>query len=75
GERVALYEKNGKKVVTAGYRDLLFLFMQAVPDELMLDRGLQILRRDYGELYTGLTATADTGFKKISVTRSYVLYG
>ena len=25
GERVALYEKNGKKVVTAGYRDLLFL--------------------------------------------------
>ena len=75
GERVALYEKNGKKVVTAGYRDLLFLFMQAVPDDLMLDRGLQILRRDYGELYTGLTATADTGFKKISVTRSYVLYG
>lgn len=75
GERIALYEKNGKKVVTAGYRDLLFLFMQAVPDELMLDRGLQILRRDYGELYTGLTATADTGFKKISVTRSYVLYG
>lgn len=75
GERAALYEKNGKKVVTAGYRDLLFLFMQAVPDDLMLERGLQILRRDYGELYTGLTATADTGFKKISVTRSYVLYG
>ena len=75
GERVALYEKNGKKVVTAGYRDLLFLFMQAVPDDLMLERGLQILRRDYGELYTGLTATADTGFKKISVTRNYVLYG
>jgi hypothetical protein len=75
GERVALYEKNGKKIVTAGYRDLLFLFMQAVPDDLMLERGLQILRRDYGELYTGLTATADTGFKKISVTRSYVLYG
>ena len=75
GERVALYEKNGKKVVTAGYRDLLFLFMQAVPDDLMLERGLQILRRDYGELYTGLTATADTGFKKISVIRSYVLYG
>lgn len=75
GERVALYEKNGKKVVTAGYRDLLFLFMQAVPDDLMLDRGLQILRRDYGELYMGITATADTGFKKVSVTRSYVLYG
>ena len=74
GERVALYEKNGKKVVTAGYRDFLFLFMQAVPDDLMLERGLLILRRDYGELYKGLTATADTGIKKISITRSYALY-
>ena len=74
GERVALYEKDGKKVVTAGYRDFLFLFMQAVPDDLMLERGLLILRRDYGELYKGLTATADTGIKKISITRSYALY-
>ena len=71
---MALYEKNEKKVVTAGYRDFLFLFMQAVPDDLMLERGLLILRRDYGELYKGLTATADTGIKKISITRSYALY-
>ena len=75
GERVALYEKNGKKIVTAGYRDFLFLFMQAVPDNLMLERGLLVLRRDFGELYTGITASADTGIKKISVTRSYALYG
>lgn len=75
GERVALYEKSGKKAVTAGYRDFLFLFMQAVPDEIMQERALLILRRDYGELYSGITATADTGIKKISVTRSYVLYG
>ena len=75
GERVSLYEKNGKKVVTAGYRDFLFLFMQAVPDELMQERALQVLRRDYGELYTGLTATCDTGIKKISISRRYALYG
>ena len=49
--------------------------MQAVPDELMQERALLVLRRDYGNLYTGLTATADTGIKKISVTRSYALYG
>ena len=75
GERVALYEKNGKNVVTAGYRDFLFLFLQVIPEDQMLERGLQILRRDYGELYTGITATADTGIKKISITRSYALYG
>ena len=75
GERVALFEKNGKKVVTAGYRDFLFLFMQAVPDDLMQERALTVLKRDYGDLYTGITATADTGIKKISISRSYALYG
>lgn len=75
GERVALYEKNGKKVVTAGYRDFLFLFMQAVPDEIMQERALIILKRDYGDLYTGITGTADAGLKKISISRSYALYG
>ena len=75
GERVALYEKNGKKVITAGYRDFLFLFMQAVPDDLMQERALKILKRDYGDLYTGITASAVTGIKKISISRSYALYG
>lgn len=75
GERVALYEKNGKKVITAGYRDFLFLFMQAVPDDLMQERALKLLKRDYGDLYTGITASADTGIKKISISRSYALYG
>lgn len=75
GERVTLYEHKDKKIVTAGYRDFLFLFMQAVPDDKMLERGLTVLKRDYGDLYTGLTANADTGFKKIQITRSYALYG
>lgn len=75
GERVALYEKNDKNVVTAGYRDFLFLFMQAVPDDIMQERALTVLKRDYGVLYTGINATADAGMKKISISRSYALYG
>ena len=75
GERVTLAETKDKKIATAGYRDFLFLFMLAVGDDTMCDRGLQILKRDYGDLYIGLTAKADTGLKKIEVTRSYVLYG
>lgn len=75
GERVKLYETKGKKAITAGYRDFLFLFMQVVPDPLMEKRALLILERDYGELYQGLTGSASTAFKKIEVSRNYALYG
>lgn len=75
GERITLMKFKKKNVITAGYRDFLFLFMLGVPDSKMLERALVILKRDYGDLYTGFTASADAGFKKIKVTRSYALYG
>ena len=75
GERVTLVKVKDKDLITAGYRDFIFLFMHVVPDETMENRALTILKRDYGELYTGLTGTADTGFKKMTVSRSYALYG
>lgn len=75
GDRVTLAETKDKTIATAGYRDFIFLFMLAGDDDRMMDRGLTILKRDYGELYTGLTANADAGLKKIEVKRSYVLYG
>ena len=75
GERITLMKFKNKNVITAGYRDFLFLFMLGVPDSKMLERALVILKRDYGDLYTGFTASADAGLKKIKVTRSYALYG
>ncbi len=75
GERITLMKFKKKNVITAGYRDFLFLFMLGVPDSKMLERALVILKRDYGDLYTGFTASADAGLKKIKVTRSYALYG
>ena len=75
GERITLAKTKDKTIATAGYRDFLYLFMLTVKDETMLDRGLLILKRDFGDLYTGISATTDTGFKKISVSRSYALYG
>ena len=75
GERVTLVKVKDKDLITAGYRDFIFLFMHMVPDETMENRALTVLKRDYGELYTGLTGTADTGFKKMTVSRSYALYG
>ena len=75
GERVTLAETKDKTIATAGYRDFLYLFMLAQSDDRMIDRSLNILKRDYGDLYTGLTAKADAGLKKIEIKRSYVLYG
>ena len=75
GERVTIFKVKDKDLITAGYRDFLFLFMQTVPDEKLESRALIILKRDYGDLYTGITGTADTGLKKITVSRSYALYG
>ena len=75
GERVTLFKVKDKDLITAGYRDFIFLFMHVVPDDLMEERALTILKRDYGDLYTGITGTADTGFKKITVSRNYALYG
>ena len=75
GDRVTLMKIKSKNVITAGYRDFLFLFMLGVPDNKMLERALVVLKRDYGDLYTGFTASADAGIKKIEVTRSYALYG
>ena len=75
GERITLMKFKKKNVITAGYRDFLCLFMLGVPDSKMLERALVILKRDYGDLYTGFTASADAGLKKIKVTRSYALYG
>ena len=75
GERITLMKIKSKNVITAGYRDFLFLFMLGVPDSKMLDRALVVLKRDYGDLYTSFTASADAGLKKIKVTRSYALYG
>ena len=42
--------------------------------EKLLERSLEVLERDYGELYKGLTLEADFRGNTYSVTKSYQLY-
>lgn len=74
GERAVIFEYDGNKIVTWSYRDFLYLFCLCTPADKLLERSLEVLERDYGELYKGLTLEADFRGNTYSVTKSYQLY-
>ena len=74
GGRAVIFEYEGDKLVTYSYRDFLYLFCLCTPMEKLLDRSLEVLERDYGKLYKGLTLEADFRGNTYSVTKSYQLY-
>ena len=74
GGRAVIFEYEGNKIVTWNYRDFLYLFCLCTPVDKLLSRSLEVLERDYGELYKGLTLEADFRGNTYSVTKSYQLY-
>ena len=74
GGRAVIFEYEGNKLVTWNYRDFLYLFCLCTPVEKLLERSVEVLERDYGELYKGLTLEADFRGNTYSVTKSYQLY-
>ena len=74
GQRAVIFEYEDVKMVTFSYRDFLYLFALCTPVEELLERSHQVLERDYGELYKGITLEADFRGDEYSVTKSYQLY-
>ena len=74
GETVAFVEKGGHEFLKLGYRDFMFLFMMFVPDDDLLSHMLTVLKRDYGDLYTGINLVTDYGGTEYDITKSYVMY-
>ena len=74
GQRAVIFEYEDVKMVTFSYRDFLYLFALCTPVEELLERSHQVLERDYGELYKGITLEADFRGEAYSVTKSYQLY-
>ena len=74
GGRAVIFEYDGEKIVTYNYRDFLFLLCLCTPVESLLDRSIEVLERDYGKLYKGLTLEADFRGSTYKVTKSYKLY-
>ena len=74
GDRAVIFEYDGTKMVTFSYREFLYLFCLCTPEEDLLERSLEILTREYGTLYTGISLEADFRGSVYSSERSYQLY-
>ena len=74
GKRAVIFEYEDVEIVTFSYRDFLYLFALCTPVEELLERCHEVLERDYGELYKGITLEADFRGDTFSVTKSYQLY-
>ena len=74
GGTVSFIEKDGVEFIKLGYRDFMFLFTLFTPDSSLLPRMLEVLRRDYGDLYTGIKLETEYGGTGYDITKSYVMY-
>jgi len=74
GETIPLIKMDGMELVYVGYRDFLFLLMCLTFDDAMLTRMLEVLQRDYGELYTGVGAAGVYRGQEYSQEKSYLMY-
>lgn len=74
GQRVVIFEYEDVKMITFDYRDFLNLFCLMVPSEDLLDRAHDVLIRDYGKLYKGITLEADFRGSRYSAEKTYQMY-
>lgn len=74
GGRAEVFNYEGETLITMSYRDFLYLFCLFVPEDTLLERALEVLERDYGELYKGITLEADFRGSTYTLTKSYRLY-
>ena len=75
GENITLAELGDLPAVTIGYRDILSIYMNLVPDSLLLSRMNEILTRDFPGYVCGISV--GTGFNDVEITysRTYCIYG
>ena len=74
GKRVVIFEYEEVPCVTFGYREFLFLFALMTPVDDLLERSHEVLIRDFGELYVGISLEADFRGSTYSVEKCYRLY-
>lgn len=74
GNRAVFFDYDGVEMITMSYRDFLYIMALCTPEEELLDRSLEILTRDYGTLYKGITLEADFRGSTYSLAKSYQMY-
>ena len=74
GQRATFFEYEDMKMITMSYRDFLYLMAICTPEEDLVNRSLEVLNRDFGDMYKGITLEAEFRGETYSVTKSYQLY-
>ncbi|MBR1797226.1 MAG: hypothetical protein IJ757_04340 [Clostridiales bacterium] len=74
GGGVSFLNVGDTDVLTMEYRDFLSVFMNLVPDSLLLTRMLNIFNRDYPDYVTGISTEVDYRGETIAYEAAYELY-
>ena len=79
GEGIALFDflplPDGiSDVVQVGYRDILCFFMFFVPDSVVLERMMNVISRDYGELSIGMSFSYNQAGQMHTFEDGYQMY-
>ena len=74
GEEVPFITWGGEDILMLDYRNFLTVFMNYIPDQLILDRMLVIFDRDFPDYLTGIVTETDFRGVSISYEGSYELY-
>ena len=75
GNAIPMYEEDGMELIMLKYRDFLFLYLFCVADNFLLERMINVLTRDFGEMYTGICLVTEYRGTSYDVTKRYALYG
>jgi len=74
GGQIAFLDLGSVEALTLDYRDFLSIFMNYVPDSLILQRMLEILNRDFPDHIIGINTEVDYRSTIISYEACYELY-
>ena len=74
GERAVIFEYDNTRIVTYSYRDFLYLFCLCTKEDKLIERCYEVIERDFGDLYKGISLEAVYKSQTYSVTKSYQLY-
>jgi len=75
GGKIELLEIENVGVISLGYREFLYLYMNFVNTDQMIDRMRSVLKRDYGDILRGVSLGTSYLGQEYQVKKVYALYG
>lgn len=74
GQTITLVEIDGFPSIDIGYREIVDVYMNLVPDSILLTRMTEIIHRDYPNIQCGICAGTVYNDTEITYSRTYDIY-